>query len=316
MAAAEKIILITRKTTLEELVERHGTRAQVKFLTERQGLPFAEILAAHEAYGAALQALRAAVPRGVRLQVIDRGFLPTFLFGERDLAVTLGPDGLVVNAAKYLHGQPLLAFNPDPERMDGVLIPFLASEANRWLPQALDGSLAERAISMAEAKMDDGQSLLAVNDLFIGQRTHVSARYRISYRDASENQSSSGIIVSTGAGSTGWYRSVLAGAGGVAERFGKAKVKKLREDYRFDPTSRELRFSVREPFISRVSSAGIVAGVIGMGESLELASLMPHNGVIFSDGMESDFLGFDNGRIARIALAQRSVRLLSRPARA
>jgi NAD kinase len=308
MPAADKVVLVTRKTMLEELVERYSTRAQAKFLLENRGENFAEIEAAHSAYAESLSIVKAATPRGTRLQVIERSFLPSFLFGPHDLVVTLGPDGLVVNTAKYLHEQPLLALNPDPKRMDGVLIPFAASAAAEYLPAAIEGALASRLITMAVAHLDDGQALYAVNDLFIGQRTHVSARYRIGYRGQSEHQSSSGIIVSTGAGSTGWFRSILAGASGVAAGFGSAG--RFRDQYRFDPTAEELRFSVREPFVSQVSKADIVYGSLGARESLEIASQMPHNGVIFSDGIESDFLSFDSGRVATIAVAKRKLHLL------
>ena len=311
MAAFDKVVLITRKTTLEELTERFNTRAQAKFLLEARGGSFADVEAAHATYHAALAQLKAALPRGVRVQQIERGFLPTFLFGPHDLAITLGPDGLVINAAKYLRDQPLLAFNPDPARMDGVLIPFTTQQAGRWLPIALDGELPRRLITMAVARLDDGQTLYAVNDLFVGQRTHVSARYRLKYRDTEEAQSSSGIIVSTGAGSTGWLRSILTGAAGVAAGFGGGS--KFRDRYRFDAEAESLRFSVREPFVSRVSRAGIVFGEVTGAEVLEVASQMPQNGVIFSDGVEADYLGFDTGRIARIGVADRKLHLLTVP---
>src|SRR5262245_25376438 len=309
MPACDKIVLVTRKTVLEELVERFSTRSQAKFLLECRGESFADIEAAHATYHLALATVKAAAPRGVRFQVIERGFVPTFLFGPRDLVVTLGPDGLVVNTAKYLRDQPLLAFNPDPQRMDGVLIPFRAEQATKWLTPAIDGDLKIKQITMATAQLDDGQSLYAVNDLFIGQKTHISARYRLTYRKRQENQSSSGIIVSTGAGSTGWFRSILAGASGVAAGFGAAG--KFREKYRFDPTADQLRFSVREPFVSRISSADLVYGTVTAKEQLEVASQMPHNGVIFSDGVESDFLNFDSGRVAKIGVADRKLHLLN-----
>jgi NAD kinase len=311
MPTRDKVVLVTRKTALEELVERFNSRAQAKFLLEKQGGSFADIEAAHATYHAALAMLKTAVPRGVRLQTIDRGFLPNFLFGPHDLVVTLGPDGLVVNTAKYLREQPLLAFNPDPQRMDGVLIPFAATQAAAWLPSAIDDTIPTKLITMAVAKLDDGQSLFAVNDLFIGQRTHVSARYRLAYRKKAENQSSSGIIVSTGAGSTGWYRSILAGASGIAAGLGDQTAAKLRERYRFAATAAELRFSVREPFTSKITGATIVYGHLRAGEYLAIVSQMPQGGVIFSDGIESDYLNFESGRLAYISVADRKVHLLT-----
>ena len=100
MAALDKIIVITKKTALEELIERFNTRAQAQFYIEHLGASFAEYDAAHGAYYRALDAVQDALPRGVRAQFIERSFLPTFLFGPNDLVVTLGPDGLVVNTAK------------------------------------------------------------------------------------------------------------------------------------------------------------------------------------------------------------------------
>ena len=310
----DKIVVITRKTALEELVERFNTREQARFYVEHLGSSFAGYESAHDAYHAALSRLRADLREQIpelRSQFVERSFLPNLQFGSEDIVLTLGPDGLVVNAAKYLDGQPLVAVNPDPPRIDGVLVPFTVQQVVPVLRGVRRGKFTATDLRMARAELPDGQSLLAVNDLFIGAKTHVSARYRLSYRGREEDQSSSGVIVSTGAGSTGWYRSVLAGAAGLVE--GSAPqigVGPLRDGYRFAATADELRFCVREPFVSRTSSAGIVTGRLGPGECLELTSQMPQNGVIFSDGVESDFLRFDSGTTARIGLADRRVRLV------
>jgi NAD kinase len=66
---------------------------------------------------------------------------------------------------------------------------------------------------MAHARLDDGQQLLALNEIFVGHRTHQSARYRIRPADEQEERhSSSGVIVSTGTGATGWARSIQRSA--------------------------------------------------------------------------------------------------------
>jgi len=308
-SAIGKIVVVTRKTVLEELVERHGSRGQARFLAESRGESLADVEAAHDTYRAAADTLAKALPAGTRVQWIDRGFLPTFLFSPHDLVVTLGQDGLVVNTAKYLHGQPVVAFNPDPARIDGVLVPFGLAGAAATIRGALDGALRRRRVTMARATLDDGQTIEAVNDLFIGVRTHASARYRIEQGGRNENQSSSGVIVSTGAGSTGWYRSVLAGAAGVAAAHGDPAADGIRAGYSFAMSARELRWSVREPFTSRTSSAGMVCGAIGDGDPLVIVSQMPRGGTIFSDGMEEDFIAFDAGLRATIDISSRSLDL-------
>jgi NAD kinase len=310
-AAVSMIVVVTQKTALEELVERFNTLDQARFYIEHSGASFQEYQDAHDAYMRSLQQLREALPRGVRHQFIERSFLPNYLFETRALVAALGRDGLVVNTAKYLSGQLLVGFNPDPARIDGVLVRVPVGQAADVFALAQGGVVNSAAITMARAALSDGQSLHAVNDLFIGQRTHVSARYRLQYRDVQEDQSSSGIIVSTGAGSTGWLRSILTGAAGVVEAVsGPSPAHSVREDYRFDWDARHLVFSVREPFVSRASSAQLVFGRIPAGEELVITSQMPQNGVIFSDGVESDFLEFNSGRIARVSVADRKVRLV------
>lgn len=305
----QKVILVTRKTQLEELIERHGTREQAAFLLQQRGQSIEDFANAHAIYQKSLSQLKAAIPSSIRLQTIDRSFLPNFLFAPNDLVLTLGQDGLVVNTAKYLNEQPIVAFNPDPSRIDGILIPFTMPQAKQVMEQTLSNALPRRAVTMARAQLDDGQKLDAVNDLFIGIQGHASARYQLSFNKQHEEQSSSGIIVSTGAGSTGWYSSIMVGAYGMAQNMahGKTKGQAIRSVFAID--SKELRFSVREPFISRTSQANLIHGSVVGKQKLEIVSRMPQKGIIFSDGMESDFLRFDNGMKATITIAPRQVQL-------
>lgn len=306
----QKVVIVTRKTMLEELIERHGTRDQAAFLLKNRGQSIDDFEDAHRRYSDALKKLKAAVPASIRHQVIERNFLPNFLFGPHDLVITLGQDGLVVNAAKYLQEQPIVAFNPDPSRIDGVLIPFTMAKAGPTISAALGNELTQKQITMARAHLDDGQTLDAVNDLFVGIQGHASARYRLGFRKKAEEQSSSGIIISTGAGSTGWFRSIVTGAYGVAGGFlEQKKLADFKDKYRFDMEADELRFSVREPFISNTSHAELIYGRIQSRDTLEIISRMPQRGIIFSDGMESDFLKFESGMRAKITVAQRKVHL-------
>lgn len=310
MSAGPKLVLITRKTQLDELLERHTTRSRARFAIEQAGGDFAPYEAAHDAHHAALDRLKKSLPREQRIQQVDRAFLPNFLFGDDDIVMVVGQDGLVVNAAKYLRGQPVIAVNPDPTRIDGVLLPFSVETARLGLARVVAGDAPCENVTMAEARLNDGQSIVAVNDLFLGAKTHVSARYRITFRNVSEDQSSSGILVSTGAGSTGWLRSVYTSVAGIATALGVKKADQLREQYRFDREARELVFAVREPFVSRTSGASIVFGRIHERETLIVESKMPRDGVIFGDGVEEDYLEFQSGAIATIRVAPRTLRLV------
>ncbi len=289
-----KIILVTRRTRLQELVARYNTVEQARFQAEHLGMDFGDFLEEDRTYRAAVETVTTALQAHGRLQPLDRGFLPNFLFPPKCLVVVLGQDGLVANTLKYLAGQPVLAVNPDPSRWEGVLLPFQVADVPVVLPEVIRQHRPTREITMARARLSDGQTLLAVNDLFIGMRSHVSARYEIALGNRKERQSSSGIIVSTGLGSTGWLRSILTGAHAVAGRDANKEMLAIRE-HGMAWDNQSLIFNVREPYPSRSTEAGLVFGRIAAKQSLRIRSLMPENGVIFSDGMEADGLDFRTG---------------------
>ena len=306
MIMFKKLVIVTRNTRLQELVARFNTRSQAKFYIEHAGGDFADYEHEDDAYGRALEVLERSLEFEIPKQLVDRGLDPTFQFQKGDLVITLGQDGLVANTAKYVGTQPMVAVNPDPERFDGILLPFLVDGARAAVAKLLEGKSKLREVTLAEVKLNDSQRLLAFNDLFIGAHSHVSALYKLACGKRQETQSSSGVLVSTGAGSTGWVSSVFNMSAGVSTFCGGVAGQAVRMSWE-DP---RLLYVVREPFVSRHSQAGIVAGLLQSGEALTLESLMPSGGVIFSDGMEADFLQFNSGTIARVRAAEQKARLV------
>ncbi len=307
----EKIVLVTRKTRLEGLVERFNTVVQAKFYLEHSGGNFALYQQEHDVYYASVERLRKDLQSLAKFQEIERGFLPNFLFTNKDIVVTVGIDGLVVNTAKYLDGQPLVAVNPDPAHIDGILLPFNVAQAASVVSNVLKKQIRARQITMAEARLNDGQTLLAFNDLFIGAKSHISARYLIQLGNQQEHHSSSGIIVSTGAGSTGWLSSIFNMTNGVVQEFDKRESSaKILEPFKLSWETDKLVFVVREPFISKTSGANVVCGYVMPSEPLTLHSEMPEGGVIFSDGVEADFLAFNAGAIATIGISRKKTQLV------
>ena len=305
-----KIVLIVRRTRLDELKTRFNTEDQARFYVEHLGADFSDYQAEQQVYKQAVRDAEGILARHGRLQVIDRSFLPNFIFGPKDTVVALGQDGLVANALKYLDGQLLLGVNPDPKRWEGVLLPFAVDDLDLLLPEVFREKRPVRTVTMAQAKLNTGEMLYGVNDLFIGPRSHTSARYTLRIGDRTENHSSSGIIVSTGLGSTGWLRSVLAGATGIASEL-SGRALKMKEKRSIGWDSDYLYFSVREPWPSKTSAAEITFGKVTAHSPLILVSHMPENGVIFSDGIESDFLQFNAGTEATIRVADKQGHLVA-----
>jgi NAD kinase len=399
-----RIVIVVRETRLEKVLSVQNTVSQAKFYINQLGGDFDEYEAEHHRYNASVRKTRQDLDAVAKIQMLDRQYLPNFIFAPGDIVVAVGQDGLVANILKYLDGQPLVAVNPDPARWDGVLLPFRPENAAKIVEETAAGKRRFEEVTMARAKVQNGQELLAVNDFFIGQKGHASARYVIKYGGVKEPQSSSGVIVSTGLGSTGWMKSIIAGANRIAtsvigrpygssseseelslqddeyaaagewerlkecagknvlperallddsfaeepaslemdeeerrlieaeadrlEREAPAPLragrimsvrdfssKPVKQKKSYGPSelasvvgkwsSKELLFAVREPFPSKTTGTNMVFGKITPGETLRIESLMGENGVIFSDGIESDFIAFNSGAEALITIAEK-----------
>src|ERR1700690_1239567 len=145
----KKLILVTRRTRLQELVERFNTRSQAKFYIEHAGGDFADYEREEEAYHQALDVLRRSLEFGVPQQLVERSLVPTFQFQKEDLVVTLGQDGLVANTAKYVGNQPIVAVNPEPTRFDGVLLAFEPDQARAAVGRVMEAKASIREITLA-----------------------------------------------------------------------------------------------------------------------------------------------------------------------
>lgn len=301
----EYAIIVKNKTRLELLIERFNTKAQAKFYIESLGGNFDDYENENEIFQNALQSLQIQLSKIIKNKIIERNFVPSFIFSENQLIIVIGQDGLVANTAKYSKNIPIIAVNPDEERFDGILLPFNISNFIGGVENVISNQYNSKTMRFAEAKLNDGQRILAFNDLFIGASTHISAKYKITYNNTIEEQSSSGLIVSTPAGATGWLSSIFNMSYGIANLFEndlKPKRPKLKDN--------ELLFAVREPFQSVRTQIGVTAGILNNQNHLTIESLMPTSGVIFSDGIESDFLRFNSGSIATIGIAKETAKIV------
>lgn len=289
-----KIVLIVRATRLDELVARYNTEAQARFYIEHLGADFLDYQQEDARYKAAVRKARECLQELGRVQVVDRSFVPNFIFGAEDTVVVLGQDGMVANTLKYLDQQPVIGVNPDPARWEGVLLPFRVRDLGKLVPEVFRGGRATAEVTMARVELSDGQALHAVNDLFIGARSHISARYCIESGGRKEQHSSSGVIVSTGLGATGWFRSLMTGALAIAASVNGTKASPTALPV-FPRDADYLYFTVREPFPSTTSQANLVFGKVTAKKPLVLSSQMAESGVIFSDGIEKDYLEFNSG---------------------
>ncbi len=300
MALAPRLVVVHRHTEYEELVARHGTRQQVGFFLSTRGRTLDEVEARHAAQQDALAAAIGAAPLEWRRGTVERMDLARFAFSPDDIVIAVGQDGLVANVAKYLTGQPVVGINPEPARYPGVLVQHPPAAARQMLAVAAlmtapAGVPTGGGRVMVEAELDDGQVIRALNEIYVGHPSHQSARYRITTATGEgERQSSSGVLVGTGTGSTGWCRSVWQERGSVLVLPAPA-----------DATA---CWFVREAWPSPATGTTQVEGLLQDGETLTIVA--ESDLVVFGDGIESDRLLLGWGQAVRLRIASQRLMLV------
>lgn len=294
MAIAFRALIVTRPTEYDELLGRHGTRQQVEFFLKQRGRDLTELDERHARQQQAIQIVASAIPIDWRRANLSRNDLDRWMFGPEDVIIAVGQDGLVANVAKYLDGQPVIGVNPDPTRNPGVLVRHAASDVEALLAKLERGALAIEPRAMVEVATDDGQTLRALNEIFVGHPTHQSARYTIEVDGQSEQQSSSGMLIGTGTGSTGWCASVH---------------RERNVDWQLpDATSTDLAWFVREAWPSAFTGTALTSGRLTDGQLVvrcESDTL-----TAFGDGIESDSIDLTWGQQITIRLATQRLMLI------
>ena len=296
--AKPRLVLVHRRTELDELLERHATRGQAEFFLRVRGRSLSEVEEQHDVVLAARGQVRDALPLAWRLAEIERSDLSRFLWEPDDVVAVVGQDGLVAHTATYLAGQPVIGVNPLPGLNAGSLVRHAPHEAVRLLGAAAEASastLACEELTMVRARLDDGQQLCALNEVFIGHASHQSARYTVATPDGgSERQSSSGVIVSSGTGATGWCASIARDRGGRRLPL---------------PTEDWLAWFVREAWPSPATGTALTEGALARGGELRI-TVMSSQLVVFGDGIEADRLDAGWGQEIAVGLAERPLLLV------
>ncbi|HYH76340.1 MAG TPA: hypothetical protein VD841_02395 [Arthrobacter sp.] len=297
--ATPRIVIVHRRTELQELLDRHATRGQAEFFLRTRGRSIQDVQARHDRLAAALASLRAAVPAEWRQAEVERADLSRFLLTAEDIIAVVGQDGLVANAAKYLNGQPVIGIDPEPGANPGVLVRHSPHAAVGLLQEAALAGPAERLrcyeLSTVTARLDDGQELSGLNEVFIGHASHQSARYLLTTPGGqTERQSSSGLIVSTGTGATGWCASI------ALERGGRPLPA---------PADSTLAWFVREAWPSPITGTSLTEGALEAGQALRI-TVSSDQLVVFGDGMEDDRLTASWGQEITVQLGDRPLRLV------
>jgi NAD+ kinase len=206
-----------------------------------------------------------------------------------DLVISIGGDGTLLCASHYVREGMMIGVNSAP----GDSVGHFCSANRENFAERLDAilELKWRPVELARLQITlDGKPLpeLALNDVLIAHYCPAATtRYLIEIGDHFEEHRSSGVWISTAAGST-------AGIGSAGGR-------------RMPLRSRHIQFLVRELYYEPGRKYELTRGLVPPDSGVTIASKMP-DGRIYIDGARSQYL-FPFGARAHIEIAQESLRL-------
>lgn len=214
--------------------------------------------------------------------------------GRARLVISVGGDGTLLAASHWVTGATLLGVNSAPRSSVGYLTLTRRTTVARTLARIASGELVPQRVARLEVELEGKVLPPALNDILIAhEQPAATSRYQLRLGRRAEDHRSSGLWVSTAAGSTAGIRS----AGGQAMRL----------------DARQLQFRARELYRARNPDAALEAGFVEPGRELVVESAM-EAGWIFLDGSRMA-TRFPFGARATFRIAAQPLRLCADPER-
>jgi len=130
-----------------------------------------------------------------------------------DIVISIGGDGTALSSSHFLLDKPLLAVNSAPGKSEGILTTININQLNNKLDELKEGKFETELLERIEVFINNKlQNPLALNEVFIAnENAYLVSKYKLRIIKngivREEEQRSSGIIFSTGTGSTAWFNS-------------------------------------------------------------------------------------------------------------
>jgi len=312
--SARKILVVSKTTRYENelasLARKHcavQAPALLRAQARQQRSDPEWLRAAHDAHEASVASLCEGLQRlpwKPDVQVVKcYGGLRRSHIVNADFVFSLGGDGTLVRTASFVQGfeAPLICgINTNPSRSHGFLCVNHAQKDDREAcmsdPEVVDQFLRRLAspevqyitrnriritVSPPSGVQPTSQrTMLALNDVLVAEHEAQKASYyEMSFLDSNEQKvvekhKSSGLLVTTGTGSTAWSKSISALQPAMVRRVLELAGSDLTSDpvlhervadaynsrLSFSPDAHTMRFVVREPIINGVFACNHSAG--------------------------------------------------------
>jgi len=269
----------------EELVERY----------RKEGQDIARILTSHERHVDSVKRLG-----GLVSGVIHRDQLKRKTIRNVDLIIAIGGDDHFKYVSHFIDNELLMGINSDPVTSEGALNYFTIEGISKVIERIKQGDFETEEWTRLEAIINSRAVEPATAEYFLGELERPAMSHYVLYhrdkfhRDKVEEQKCSGLLVVTGAGSSGWYDSACRYLYESGNRFPK--------------TANFARFLATEPHRGRLSGYNMAEGIIEEGEELIIKSLSKGKAVISPDCLERH--NFERGKVAVVRISDKPLRVV------
>lgn len=207
----KRVLVVFKRTKYELDLEIYGSLQVYKEVTKDKPQVFVRTLESHNRQIQSRNFLQTRVFPNATF-VFRENFDPTDPLDGIDLVVSHGGDNHFTYVAHQVGNRPLIGCNSDPETSVGALLSFTAEDLERVVQNNYkDVEIEEWSLLETEIQYPNGkkvQTVPAVCELSIRNNSpDLTSRYWISYQNQKEEQKCSGLLIYTGAGSTGWISS-------------------------------------------------------------------------------------------------------------
>ncbi len=269
MKPSPKILVTYKKSRYEQYVLDEADADVIRLLAEDH-LSVRSLADSHRIHNESLESIcKALDDRGLIYDRVFRGDVENI--DNYDLIISVGGDGTVLDLSHRIQNTPMLAINSDP----GMSVGFFSAGTAENFPFLIDdivfGNARPVTLKRFAIKINGVQCGFPVlNDVLVTNANPAAvSNYLLKVGEHPfEPQMSSGIWLSTAAGSTGAIRS----AGGFV----------------LPVDSENLQYLVREPYPPKSGGYRFLKGIQHIADPIEVISRM-REGRVFLDGPHTSF---------------------------
>lgn len=266
-----KIALVPKLTKVEWDMKRLNlTERELKEFYDKQGLNTMVIFDSHQIQKQGLNKIKSIFPE---IETVERDKCTRESMKPFDIILAYGGDNHFQYIAHRLTSQIILGVNSDPDRSDGALTSIAINELELYKERILNKKFSIEEWTRLKVQTN-GTIIedLAISEVFIGEEKRFNmSRHILELNGQKEEQKGSGLIVSTGTGSTGWYNS--------------AHQHQVNNQVKFPRINKMAYFMLTEPFRGKHHSYKNAIGQFGEHEKLIVTSLSDTQGILAIDSL-------------------------------